>query len=149
MPSTENQRFEQLDELFGLLVRGEYDEFLTGCSDDLVLNVRGSGGLATIVPRAQISEWHEATKQLAGGAFRSSVCFILAEEHERIVVLTHLIDRNGVTFRYETVNHCTLREDLLSVWFSYPMNVTDYARAWDLQKTIDPQLASQVHWVRR
>jgi hypothetical protein len=144
MPPNEGQRFERLDELFGLFVRGQYDEFLAGCTDHLVLNVRGSAGLATIVPRAQISEWHQAMRELAGGAFRSSVCFIIATEHEAVVVLTHVIDRNGCTYRYQTVNHCTLQEDLLAAWFNLPMNATDYARAWDLPRVGDAQLASGV-----
>jgi ketosteroid isomerase-like protein len=141
MPPNEDQRFQRLDELFGLLVRGQYDEFLAGCTNHLVLNVRGSAGLATIVPRAQISVWHQAMRELAGGAFRSSVCFILATEHEAVVVLTHVIDRDGCTYRYQSVNRCTLREGLLAAWFSLPMNATDYARAWDLQRVGDAQLA--------
>ncbi len=133
MPVREDQRFARLDQLFGLFVRGHDDAFMAGCTDDLVLNVRGSGGLATLVPSAQIPQWHQAKRNLAGGAFQSSVCFIFVTEHEGVVVLTHLIERNGVTYRYETVNHCTLRDDLLAAWFSLPMNVTDYARAWDLE----------------
>ena len=133
MPVTEDQRFERLEHLFALFVEGQNDEFLAGCTDDLVLNVRGSAGLATLVPRAQIAQWHQAKRNLAGGAFHSSVCFILVTEHEGVVVLTHLMERNGVTYRYETVNHCTLREDLLAAWFNLPMNTTDYVRAWDLE----------------
>jgi hypothetical protein len=142
MYPTEDRWFERLDLLFGSFVQGQYDEFLVGCTDDLVLNVRGSARLATIVPRDQISEWHRSTQQLAGGAFRSSVCFILVRECVGIVVLTHMIDRHGVTFRYESVNHCTLRGDLLAAWFSYPMNAADYAEAWDLRHAADPLLAS-------
>jgi hypothetical protein len=142
MTPTENRWFERLDQLFASLVEGRHCEFLAGCSEDLVLNVRGSAGLATIVPKSQIAQWHHSTQQLAGGAFHSSVCFVLIGESAGIVVLTHTIDRNGVTFRYETVNHCTLRDDLLSAWFSYPMIVAAYAEAWGLPRTPDPQLAS-------
>jgi ketosteroid isomerase-like protein len=133
MPSTEKERFERLDQLFGAFVRGRHDEFLAGCTDDLVLNVRGSAGLATLVPRTQIAAWHQAKQQLGGGAFHSSVCFILVTEHEAVVVLTHRIDRDGVTHRYETVNHCTLRDGLLAAWFNFPMSAADYAQAWDLE----------------
>ena len=139
---TEDRWFERLDALFGLFVGGQFDEFLAGCADNLVLNVHGSARLATLVPKAQISQWHHSTQQLAGGAFHSSVCFILVREHAGIVVLTHTIDRDGVSFRYETVNHCTLQGDLLAAWFSRPMNVADYAEAWGLPRVADPQLAS-------
>jgi hypothetical protein len=134
MPAPEDQRFERLEHLFGLFVRDQNVAFLAGCTDDLILNVRGTAGLATLVPRAQIAEWHQAKRNLAGGAFHSSVCFIFVTEHEGVVVLTHRIDRNGVTYRYETVNHCTLRDGLLAAWFSLPMNAADYARAWDLER---------------
>lgn len=144
MQLTEDQRFARLDELFGLFVRGEYEEFLAGCSDQLVLNVRGSAGLATIVPRLQIAGWYQAMKHLAGGAFRSSVCFILATEHEAVVVLTHQIDRDGCVYRYQTVNHCTLREGLLAAWFNLPLDAVAYARAWDLQRIGEVQLVSGV-----
>lgn len=127
------KRFTRLDQLLGLFVRGQEDEFLDGCTEDLILNVRGSRGLAILVPRTQIAQWHQAKRDLAGGAFHSSVCFILLTEHEEVVVLTHRVDRGGVTHRYETVNHCTLREGLLASWFHLPMNAFDYARAWDLE----------------
>jgi ketosteroid isomerase-like protein len=142
MPSREDRRFECLDALFGALVRERYGEFLAGCTEDLVLNVRGSARMATSVPREQIARWHRSKKHLAGGNFRSSVCFVLVTEHEAIVVLTHLIDRSGVTYRYETANHCTLQEDfLLRAWFNYPIDASDYALAWDLQQPSDPQPA--------
>lgn len=144
MSPTEDRYFDRLDELFRWFVRGHDDEFLAGCTDDLVLNVRGSARRSTLVPRAQIPQWHHSTRQLAGGAFRSSVCFILMTEHTGIVVLTHIIDRNGVGYRYETVNHCTMRDDLMAAWFSYPMSATDYAEAWDLRHRADPLLASRV-----
>jgi ketosteroid isomerase-like protein len=136
MYSTEDRSFQRLDEMFASFVAGDDDEFLACCADDLVLNVRGSARLATIIPKAQIPQWHRATQQLAGDAFRSSVCFILVTERVGIVVLTHTIERNGIRFRYETVNHCSLRGDLLAAWFSYPMNADDYAEAWELREPI-------------
>jgi hypothetical protein len=141
MLPTEDLQFERLDALFGSFVRQEYEQFLAGCAEDLVLNVRGSAGLATMVPRFEIPQWHRSSKQLAGGAFRSSVCFILVRDRVGIVVLTHVIDRDGASLRYETVNHCTLRDGLLAAWFSYPMNAADYEEAWDLPRRTSPQLA--------
>ena len=135
-------RSERLDKLFESFVRGAYDEFLAGCADDLVVNVRGSAQLATTIGKSNVADWHRSTQQLAGDAFRSSVCFVLVTEHEEIVVLTHVIDRNGLSFRYETVNHCTLREGLLASWFSYPMDVAAYTDAWGLRRPAETQLAS-------
>jgi|HubBroStandDraft_1064217.scaffolds.fasta_scaffold753711_1 hypothetical protein len=142
MWQAENRRFERLEDLFRSFVVGGYDEFLEGCADDLTLNVRGSAGLATIVPKTQIPQWHQSTQYLAGDAFRSSVCFVLITEPVGIVVLTHEICRGGVFFRYETVNHCTLRGDLLGTWFSYPLSSADYAEAWGLPATMTSDCSS-------
>jgi ketosteroid isomerase-like protein len=133
MLSPEDKSFQQLHDLFGSLLEGRSEDFQAGCADDLVLNVRGSARVATMVPKDRISEWHRSAQQVAGGRMRSSVCFILTTGPAKIVVLTHVIDRNGESYRYESVNHCTLREGLLAGWFSYPMDAADYARAWDLQ----------------
>lgn len=137
MWTIESGWFERLDTLFGSLVREEYDEFLAGCSDDLVLNARGSTGLATNVSKSGIPEWCRSTRDLSGSGSSSSVCFILVEESVAIVVLAHTIERDGASVRYETVNRCTLRAGLLATWFSYPLNVEDYAEAWELRRQTD------------
>lgn len=126
--------FDILDALFGSLLRGSYGEFLAGCANDLVLNVRGSAQLATRVPKSEVPQWHRSMQQLAGSSFQSSVCFILITKQTGFVVLTHTIERCGLMFRYETVNHCVLRGNLLSSWFSYPLDAETYAEAWGLQK---------------
>ena len=144
MPPNKKQRFERLDELFGLFVPRS------------VRRVLGRLHRPAGPERPRVSRTgHDCSKSsdsgvvrsdagTRGGAFRSSVCFILATEHEAVVVLTHLIDRNGCTHRYQTVNHCTLRQDLLAAWFNLPMNATEYPRAWDLQRVDDARLASGV-----
>ena len=132
MEKTEDQWFSRLDELFGSFVREEWEEFLAGCASNLVLNVRGSAGLATMVRRTQIAEWSQSARELAGGTFRSSVCFILVDENVGVVILHHELEREGVSFKYQTVNRCILREGLIATWFSYPMNMADYVAAWGI-----------------
>ena len=139
----EDQSFQRLHDLFAALVEGRNEDFLAGCADDLVLNVRGSAKTATMIPKERIAQWHRSAQLMAGDRMRSSVCFILTSEPARIVVLTHVIDRDGESFRYESVNHCTLRGDLLAGWFSYPMDATDYAKAWGLQNPEDSSSFSE------
>jgi hypothetical protein len=143
MLSAEDQCFQRLNDLFGSLVEGRSEDFLAGCSDDLILNVRGSARAATMIPKDRISEWHRSAQDVAGGRMRSSVCFILTTGPAKIVVLTHVIDRNGESYRYESVNHCTLRGGLLAGWFSYPMDATDYAKAWDLENQTPSNAVSE------
>jgi hypothetical protein len=139
MERTVDRRFSRLDQLFGAFASGEWGEFLAGCAKDLVLNVRGTAGPATMVPRSQIPQWSESTRDLAGGLFRSSVCFILVDENVGLVVLQHELERDGVSCHYQTVNHCVLRDDLIATWFCYPMNMGDYAAAWGIRKAPEPQ----------
>jgi hypothetical protein len=139
MEKTEDRWFSRLDEIFGSFVREEWKDFLAGCADDLVLNVRGSAGLATMVRKPQIAEWSHSARELADGTFRSSVCFILVDENVGVVILQHELERDGVSFKYETVNRCILREDLIATWFAYPMNMADYVAAWGIRQGSEPQ----------
>lgn len=125
MEEQEDQWSGRLSALFGSFARGEWGEFLAGCAEDLVLNVRGSAGRATLVPKPKIAEWSRSTRELAGDTFRSSVCFVLVDDKVGVVVLQHELERDGVRFHYDTVNRCILREDLIATWFCYPMNMGD------------------------
>ena len=42
---------ERVHGLFDALARGALDEFVAGCCDDLVLTVRGSGTMTTMVAK--------------------------------------------------------------------------------------------------
>jgi ketosteroid isomerase-like protein len=122
--------------LFDAFAAGALDQFLDGCRDDLVLTVRGSGPLCTLVAKAEIASWYRSMQSLAG-SFRSEVGLVLTEDHTQVVLMRHWLARGSVPRQYETVNRCTFRDGALASWFSYPVRADEYARAWGLHHGLE------------
>jgi len=133
---------EEVDALFGLLPSGEFDRFLTGCAEDLVLTVRGTVPSTTYVSRSEIPDWYEAMPPLAGAPLRTTVEVLRVEGRRSIVLLRHVFDRKGEPHALEMVNVCTFRQMLLVAWSCFPLNVARYARALGIGPPIMPQLVS-------
>jgi ketosteroid isomerase-like protein len=134
-------RHDRVHDLFDALAAGDLDRFLAGCADDLVLTVRGSGAMTTMVAKAQISSWYRSMQELAGASFHSDVCLVLADDPTQVVLLRHALTRDRVEYQYETVNRCTFRHGDLASWFSHPVRSSDYARAWGIQLGLERQPA--------
>lgn len=136
MSQATRQSGASTDELFEAFASGALDRFLAGCSDDMVLTVRGSGPRATLVAKAGIASWYRSMQELAG-VFRSEVGLVVTEDRTQVVLLRHSLERGGVEYRYETVNRCTFRGGALASWFSHPVRPDDYARAWGLHHGLE------------
>jgi ketosteroid isomerase-like protein len=132
---------DRVHDLFDALARGDLNRFLAGCANDLVLTVRGSGAMTTMVAKAQISSWYRSMQELAGASFHSDVCLVLADDPTQVVLLRHALTRDRVEYQYETVNRCTFRHGDLASWFSHPVRSSDYARAWGIQLGLERQPA--------
>ncbi len=132
MTTSQDRRVDSTHRLFTAFARGDFDAFLGGCEDGLVLTVRGSDPMTTLVPKADIPEWYRSMRQLAGRAFQASVSLVLADERVTIVVVGFTVIRQGCAHHYETVNHCTFRDGLLATWFARPLQTSAYSRAWGL-----------------
>jgi hypothetical protein len=122
----------RVQELFDALTAGSLERFLDGCCPELVLTVRGSGAMTTLVAKSEIESWYRSMHELAGASFRSDVGFVLTEDRTHVVLLRHTLTRGHVEYQYETLNHCTLRDDGLASWFSHPVRPSAYARAWGI-----------------
>ncbi len=133
--------YERVHDLFDALAGGDLERFLAGCADDLVLTVRGSGTMTTMVAKDQIASWYRSMQELAGASFRSDVCLVLADDRTQVVLLRHHLTRNQVEYQYETVNRCTFRRHDLASWFSHPVRPSDYARAWGIPPGLERQPA--------
>ncbi len=46
------------------------------------------------------------------------------------VILSHAFGRNGVDYRLEMINLLQFRDGLLTRWSAYPLDLSEYARAW-------------------
>ena len=124
------QQRERIGRLFDSLVRGDFDEFISGCRDDLAITVRGSDPAPTTLRRSDIPDWYGSLRALSPTSLSSSVEVVSMEGDRATVMLRHEFARNGIDHRLEMVNLVSFREGLLAEWSSYPLNLPEYARAW-------------------
>jgi ketosteroid isomerase-like protein len=119
--------------LFAALAAGDLATFLEWCTDDMSLTARG-GARTTIVPKREIINWHQSMEALAGSTLEASVCLVLANGHENVVMMRYTFERDGHLRSYEMVNLCTFRSGRLAAWFSYPQCLAEYAEAWGISE---------------
>ncbi len=124
------QQREQIGRLFDSLVRGQFDEFMSGCRDDLEITVRGSSPTPTTLRRSDIPDWYGSLQALSPTSLCSSVEVVRVDGERATVMLRHEFARNGIDYRLEMVNLVSFRDGLLAEWSSYPLNLPEYARAW-------------------
>jgi ketosteroid isomerase-like protein len=124
------QQRERVGRLFESLVRGRFDEFFTGCRDDLTVTVRGSNPAPTVLLRSDIPDWYGSLQALSPTSLSSSVVVVQVDGERATVMLRHEFARHGIDYRLEMVNLVSFRDGLLAEWSSYPLNLPEYARAW-------------------
>jgi ketosteroid isomerase-like protein len=124
------QQRERIGRLFDSLVRGQFDEFVSGCRDDLEVTVRGSSPTPTTLRRSDIPDWYGSLQALSPTSLCSSVEVVRVDGERATVMLRHEFARNGIDYRLEMVNLVSFRDGLLAEWSSYPLNLPEYARAW-------------------
>jgi ketosteroid isomerase-like protein len=132
---------ERLHTLFAALTAGDLDTFLGSCADDMSLTARGTSPRTTIVPKGEIVNWHQSMEALAGGTLQTSVSLVLSGQRENVVLLRYSFERGQRTRSYETANLCTFRSGRLVAWFSYPLNLDEYAEAWGIGTLVERQPA--------
>jgi ketosteroid isomerase-like protein len=130
------QHRQRVSHQFHQLVQGRLSEFLSGCTEDLVLIVRGSHPVPVTLQRSDIADWYGSLQALSPGSLRSSVEVAQADEKSAMVILRHHFARNGVSYRVELANLLTLRDGLLATWSSYPLDLAEYARAWQATELV-------------
>jgi ketosteroid isomerase-like protein len=124
------QQRERIGRLFDSLVRGQFEEFMAGCREDLAFTVRGSHPTPTTLCRSDIPDWFGSLQGLSPASLSSSVEVVRVDGESATVMMRHEFARNGNDYRLEMVNLVTFRDGLLAEWSSYPLNLGEYARAW-------------------
>jgi len=124
------QRREHVGRLFDFLIRGQFEEFLSGCAVDIVVTARGSSPIPATLNRSDIPDWYGSLQALSPTSLRSSVEVVRVDESTATVILRHSFARNGIDYRLEMVNLLGFRNGLLSEWSSTPLDLSEYARAW-------------------
>jgi ketosteroid isomerase-like protein len=128
------QQKEQIGRLFTSLVRGDFDEFLNGCATDLIITSRGTSPVPATLIASDVPDWFGSLQALTPTSLRSSVEVTQATESTATVILRHAFSRNGIDYRLETVNLVAFRDGLLAQWSSYPLDLPEYARAWQTKE---------------
>ena len=124
------QQRERIGRLFDSLIRGQLDEFMSGCTDDLAVTVRGSSPVPMILRRSDIPDWYGSLQALSPASLSSSVEVVRVDGESATVMMRHEFARNGIDYRLEMLNLVKFRDGLLAEWTSYPLNLGEYARAW-------------------
>jgi hypothetical protein len=106
---------------------------VSGCSERLLITMRGSGAASTILSRAQLPEWWEGFRSLTEGSLRSDVVLTMTSGAAHVVALRHTFVLDGRPRRYETINSCTFRQGSIASWFSRPLDLHGYAEAWGIR----------------
>lgn len=124
------QQKDRIRRLFGALVAGRFEEFFAGCSDDLSIEFRGSTPIPTRMTKADIPDWYGSLQALSPTSLRSSVEIGRIDGDAATVLLRHSFGRNGVDYSLVMINLLEFREGLVARWSSYPLDLSEYARAW-------------------
>jgi hypothetical protein len=124
---------DQVQTLFAALAANQVDEFLAGCSEQLLITLWGSGALSTTISPPQLPLWWESFQGLAEGTLVTEVMLTLPDERSHMVILRHAFTRQARVRRFDTVNFCTFRDGALAAWFSKPLDREEYIQAWGLQ----------------
>ncbi len=123
---------KQVETLFATLAANRLDEFLAGCSDQLLITLWGTSPLSNTIPPALLATWWEGFHRLAEGTLVTEVVLTLPDERSHMVILRHRFTREGTVRGFDTVNFCTLRDGALASWFSRPLDRQEYVEAWGL-----------------
>jgi ketosteroid isomerase-like protein len=124
---------ERVEMLFTALGADRLEEFVSGCSERLLITMRGSGAASTILSRAQLPEWWEGFRSLTEGSLRSDVVLTMTSGAAHVVALRHTFVLDGRPRRYETINSFTFRQGSIASWFSRPLDPHGYAEAWGIR----------------
>ena len=124
------QQRERVGRLFDALTRGQFEEFMAGCTDDLAITVRGSSPAPMILRRSDIPDWYGSLQALSPTSLSSSVEVAQVDGERATVMMRHEFARHGIDYRLEMVNLVSFRDGLLAEWSSYPLDLPEYARAW-------------------
>jgi len=131
---------ESTHQLFESLVKGDFDAFLSGCAEDLVLTVRGTDPTTTYVSKSEIPDWYLSIELLTGADLRTEVEVVRVEGTKSIILLRHEFVRHGIESSFAMVNVGAFADGLLARWATYPLSLPDYASALGIKPVIVPQL---------
>jgi hypothetical protein len=82
-----------IETVFSALIHGRSEDFLSRCSDDLVLLVRGSDPETTYVSKIDIPYWYLSMEALIGDDIATTIEVVRAVGTKSIVLFRHDFER--------------------------------------------------------
>ena len=87
---------QTIREAYAAFGRGDLDGYLSACTDDLVFDVPGTGGISgTYVGRQGLYDLAGKAMTLTGGTFDEEVEDVLANDSYGVVLARHRFTREG------------------------------------------------------
>jgi ketosteroid isomerase-like protein len=122
---------DDVHELFLRLVGGDYAGFVDGCTPGIVVVVR-HGRKSVLLHRSDVGSWFEQLDRDSGATLCSAPTEVYVTGQRAVVILGHALRRDGVNVQYQTINHCEFHDGRLARWTVSPVDLVEYASAWNL-----------------
>lgn len=119
-------------ELFLRLAADDHAGFVDSCAEGIVVIIR-HGAESLSLGRADLGSWFEEQQRDETGATLCSLPSVVHKTGQHaVVILSHALRREGVNWQYQTINQCEFDDGRLSRWTVSPVNLLEYAQAWNL-----------------
>jgi len=122
---------DDVHELFLRLTTGDHAGFVDGCTEGIVIVVR-HGPESLTLDRFDMRAWFDRQYRDSGSTLCSVPSAVYTSGQRAVAILDHALRRDGTNRQYQTINQCEFDSDPLSRWTVSPVNLMEYALAWNL-----------------
>jgi ketosteroid isomerase-like protein len=111
--------------------RGDLDEYLRYCNEDIVFHVPGRSPVAGTYTRAQFREpFIGRLMELCKGTFRERVLDVVANDRRGLVLAEHEFERKGKEHVHRTAHIYRIEGGKLAEFREYPEDLYALDAAW-------------------
>lgn len=122
---------EQIRQAYAAFGRGDFDGYLSACTDDWTMHVPGNNAASgEFHGREGLMQIVATVGAVAGSSFREEVHDVLANGTHAVVLATHTLERDGQSHRYNTVHVYHLRDGKMAEVWECPADLVAFAEAW-------------------
>jgi ketosteroid isomerase-like protein len=122
---------DMLRDAYAEFARGDLDEYLRYCTDDISFHVPGRSQVAGAYSRGQfVTPFIESVMELTSGTFRETVLDIVAHDRHGIVLVEHEFERRNRRYKYRSAHVYSIREGKLAEFREYPEDLYVFDEAW-------------------
>ncbi len=120
-----------LQQLYAAFSRGDLLAVLGFFDDAMLLHVPGTSKVSGTFTKAEFGPVMIArVMELSGGTFRETPDALLADDAYGVALLTHSVQRDGVSHDYKTAHVWRFRDGKAVEWWEYPRDLHEFERIW-------------------